>query len=405
MSKYLISQRFKWAWFQPHLFRKEEVSMKRFTFLLAFLWLLVLPIWVQGAAKPAMEHNAMIIGWDGAHRNHVKALLKEGRLPNLQKLVSEGALVDIDVTSGATDTKAGWTQILTGYKPEITGVYSNARFRDVPEGYSIFERLKTQYGKDNIAAVSVIGKKGHCGEIDPPFKKPLDQVQDQEKEDRNRRKKPMQPGATEKRYQTVEENGVKYVVFNGSPYYTMHKSCDEWHFGLMKDAAVGDKTLGMLDKYGKKPFFFFVHFAEVDHSGHQHGEKSKEYDDAIISNDAQLGRLVAKLKELGVYDNTWIYVTADHGFDVGERSHKRAPYVFLGTNDKQVMRNGTRADIAPTVLDRVGIDLGKISPSLDGGSLAQPATKSTGISALPFLGSFAARLLDAPGSGDATRRR
>jgi arylsulfatase A-like enzyme len=171
------------------------------------------------------------------------------------------------------------------------------------------------------------------------------------------------------------------VVFEGSPYYTMHKSCDEWHFGLTQDEAVGDKALAMLDRYRKKPFFFFVHFAEVDHSGHKHGEPSKEYNDAIISGDRQLGRIVEKLKQLGLADKTLIYVTADHGFDVGGKGHRNAPYVFLGTNDKQVARNGARADITPTILDRLGVDLSKLTPPLDGESLAKPATKPVGSAA------------------------
>ena len=78
---------------------------------------------------------------------------------------------------------------------------------------------------------------------------------------------------------------------------------------------------------------------------------------------------------MGVYDKTLIYVTADHGFDVGGKGHGYAPFVFLGTNDKKVMRDGTRADITPTVLDRLGVDTSKITPPLDGESLAKPATK------------------------------
>ena len=134
----------------------------------------------------------------------------------------------------------------------------------------------------------------------------------------------------------------------------------------------------MLDKYGQKPFFFFVHFAEVDHSGHKHGEPSREYDDAIISGDKQLGRIVQKLQKLGLLEKTLIYVTADHGFDVGAKGHRRAPYVFLGTNDKQVMRNGSRADITPTVLAQLGVDLSKIQPPLDGEPLTKAATKPIG---------------------------
>jgi arylsulfatase A-like enzyme len=355
-----------------------------------FLWLAVLGlVWTipavaedKAADRP---QNIILVGWDAAHRDHVKTLLKEDKMPTLKKLVEEGTIVDIDVTSGATDTKAGWTQILTGYKPEITGVYNNAKYRDVPAGYSVFERTKAQFGADKFAAVAVIGKKGHCGEINEPFKRPFDPVKDGKDEkaaDQGGKKKGKkkdggsQPGFKEKKLgRVVEENGQKFVVFEGSPYYTMHKACDEWHFGLMEDVKVGDKALEMLDKYKEKPFFFFVHFGEVDHSGHKHGEPSKEYNDAIISGDTQVGRIVEKLKALNLYDKTKIYVVADHGFDVGGKGHKYAPYVFLATNDKKVMRDGTRADITPTILDRFGLDLSKIEPRLDGESLLSAATK------------------------------
>jgi arylsulfatase A-like enzyme len=364
--------------------------MKRIVLTAAALMLILgaLPRAVP-AAEPEMPHNAILVGWDGAHRDHVKKLLGEGKLPNLQKLVAEGAMVDVEVTSGATDTKAGWTQILTGYSPLVTGVYNNGRYRDVPQGYSIFERLRAQYGADKIATVAVIGKKQHCGEINAPFKKPYVEPADKP-EDKpaaepvrkgaRKRAEARQPGAGKARQpgelgRVVEEGGVKYQVFEGSPYYTMHNNVDQWHFGLMEDAKVGDKALEMLDQYGKKPFFFFVHFGEVDHSGHRHGEPSREYDDAIVSGDVQLGRLVEQLKKLGVYEKTLIYVTADHGFDLGAKAHHNAPYVFLATNDKQVTRAGMRVDVAPTVLDRLGIDLAKIQPALDGESLARPAAK------------------------------
>ncbi len=353
--------------------------MRRLFAVLAVVALLVSPLWA-GDTPPAMPNNVILMGWDGAHRDHVKSLLKAGKLPNLQKLVSEGTLVDIDVTSGATDTKAGWTQILTGYRPEITGVYNNSRYRDVPAGYSIFERLRAAFGADRIATVAVIGKKAHCGEVNPPFKKPYEPEAAEPAKPAKPKAKGAKAGAKKAAAlgHVVEEGGKKYLVFEGSPYYTMHKNVDQWHFGLLQDQAVGDKTLELLDRYAQKPFFFFVHFAEVDHAGHQHGENSKEYDEAIISGDRQLGRIMEKLRQLGVYEKTLIYVTADHGFDLGAKSHRAAPYVFLGTNDKKVIRGGARADITPTILARLGVDLKTIQPPLDGEPLLAPATKPIG---------------------------
>lgn len=374
---------------------------------------------VEGAQPP---RNVILIGWDGAQRAHVQECLQRGELPALKALAEEGALVDIDVITGATDTKAGWTQILTGYHPEVTGVYSNSRYRDVPEGLSIFERLKKHFGPDFVC-VAVIGKRGNVGEILPPVKREVSdeeaglilkrQQQAREREKARKAAKAQQaaleqekseqpPVTTEKparqalrqklrqtiesaerqvmlrqavRGQIIEEGGKKYLVFGGSPYYTMHKACDVWEYGLVADDKVGSRTLELLEKYKDRPFFFFVHFASVDANGHRYGENSKEYNDALISNDLWTGKIIAKLKELGLYDKTLIYVTADHGFNEGERGHSYAPFIFLASNDPMVKRSGMRQDIAPTILDRFGVDTSKLEPPLDGEPLTKPATK------------------------------
>lgn len=391
--------------------------MRRLACWLAAMTLLfALPCAGAEQARQGPPRNIILIGWDGAQCAHVQECLQRGELPTLKQLGEEGALVDIDVITGATDTKAGWTQILTGYNPEVTGVYSNARFRDVPKGLSVFERLKAQFGPDFVCAAA-IGKREHCGEIREPFKRKLtdeeaarlqEQLQQQQERQRQQRQaapsggpkpqatqapadrpkqahagtgrraagQPAQPGAGKQVVgRIVEENGEKYLVFEGSPYYTMHQACDVWEYGLMEDEKVGTLALELLEKYKDKPFFFFIHFASVDHNGHRFGENSAEYNNALISNDEWTGKIIAKLKELGLYDQTLVYVTADHGFDEGKTGHSYAPYVFLGTNDPLVQRNGMRQDIAPTILARFGVDLGKLTPPLDGEPLTQAATK------------------------------
>ncbi|HUT11181.1 MAG TPA: alkaline phosphatase family protein [Thermoguttaceae bacterium] len=343
------------------------------TCLLAVL-LLAIPAFAADPAREGPAKNVILFGWDGAQRAHVHECLERGELPTLKTLGEEGGLVAVDVVTGATDTKAGWSQILTGYHPEVTGVYSNGRYHDIAEGYSVFERLKKQFGADDFVCVAVIGKSGHCGEIKPPSKKPLEEPAPKKAE--GQPNAPKRPAAANRQAGTiVEEDGVKYLVFGGSPYYTMHKSCDVWDYGLTLDEKVGTRAIELLEKYKDKPFFFFVHFAEVDHSGHGHGENSKEYNDAIISNDTWTGKIIAKLKELGLYDETLVYVTADHGFDEGGGGHGYAPFVFVGTNDPKVKRDGMRQDITPTILSRFGVDLKQFEPALDGEPLSEPATK------------------------------
>jgi hypothetical protein len=361
---------------------------------------LVIFAWLSGCLFATAENarNIVLIGWDGAQREHIMECLGRGELPALQALSRDGSLRNIDIR-GTTDTKAGWSQILSGYDPDVTGVYSNAKFQPVPKGLSVFERLKLHFGATNIATVAVIGKKQHCGEIRPPSKTPIlesettpsKKAMKQGKKNRvdaaagpiKRTRKngkavmasvPGQGGANIGT-KLVEESGTTYRIFPGSPYYNMKDGCDEWQYGLMKDEAVGTKAIELLSQYQSKPFFFFVHFAEVDHQGHRFGENSKEYNDALISNDLWTGKIIAKLKELGLYDNTMVYVTADHGFNEGAKNHKSAPHVTLGTNDKGVCRNGDRADITPTILERFGLDLKTFSPALAGHSLLKPETR------------------------------
>jgi arylsulfatase A-like enzyme len=341
---------------------------------IALLLVLVAPLWAAETAAPKPEKNVVLIGWDGAQREHVKECLERGELPNLKKLGEEGKMVDMDVV-GKTDTKAGWSEILTGYGPQITGVYSNGRYQDIPKGLSVFERLEEHFGADKFVTVAVIGKKGHCGEINPPKKVRLDE----EGKDENPpakgkgKRRARQPGAGKApQGKIVEEDGVKYRVFGGSPYYTMHFACDAWDFGLMLDEKVATRAIELLEKHKDKPFFFFVHFAEVDHKGHKFGENSTQYNDALISNDTWTGKIIEKLKGLGLYDKTLVYVTADHGFNEGAKGHSKAPHVFLATNDKGVVRGGTRPDVAATILDRFGFDLAKLDPPLTGAPLTKP---------------------------------
>lgn len=338
--------------------------MRRIVFGLLGIVLMLCLLATAQTRRPPLPRNVILIGWDGAGREQVSACLQRGELHNLARLVSEGKLVAIDILR-TTDTKAGWTQILTGYEPEKTGVFSNRRYQPIPKGYTIFERLEQFFGTDNIATVAVIGKKGNV-DADPPSRVLAATIEQRARAGRAQALQRLRQG------QIVVESGVRYLVEPGKPFFNARQSMDVFINGLLRDDSVGNKALEMLDRYKDKRFFFFVHFAEVDHQGHQYGENSKEYQDALISADRWLGKIVQKLKELKVYDRTLIYVTSDHGFDKGMKTHADAPYVFLATNDKGVIRRGTRADIAPTILERFGIDLLRITPTLDG----RPLTKS-----------------------------
>jgi hypothetical protein len=192
---------------------------------------------VEGQAQ--RPKNVLLIGWDGAQRNHMKECLRRGELPNLKKLASEGNLVAIDILR-VTDTKAGWAQILTGYEPEVTGVFSNKNYQPIPKGYSIFERLEEHFGPDKFVTVAVIGKKAHV-DADPPRRVCV-------KDDKAKKKKGPQG-------KIVIEDGVKYRLVPGKPHYHAKESTDVFINGLKEDRKVGSKALELLEEYKDKPFF------------------------------------------------------------------------------------------------------------------------------------------------------
>jgi hypothetical protein len=328
---------------------------------------------------PAQAHtvgeevkNVVVIGWDGAERSRTKELLEKGELPNLAALIKKGKLLDIDVVTGATDTKAGWTQLLTGYVPEKTGVYNNGRYEPIPEGYTVFERLEKFFGPDNIDTVAVIGKKANV-DNDAPYRGTFEEwtklVSKRLKEVKKKPGAQLTPelAVYQEGGRIVEKEGQRIVEIPGKPWYRASKHFDVWVNGLGENEKVAERAFAELEKRKDHRFFFFVHFTQPDNRGHQFGVNSQEYTDGLKLDDKYSGAIINKLKALGLFEKTLVYIISDHGFDKEKKGHLDAPFVFAGTNDPTVARiQGTREDVAPTILKKFGLDLSKIEPKLDG---------------------------------------
>ncbi|WAM32453.1 alkaline phosphatase family protein [Caldicellulosiruptor naganoensis] len=159
----------------------------------------------------------------------------------------------------------------------------------------------------------------------------------------------------------------------GEPFYNAKSSIDVFYGDKARPASeVGKLALDSIDKYGKGRFFAFFHFGDPDTAGHKYGENSQEYSNAIIEVDKWLGRIVEKLKALGIYNETRIYVTSDHGFDEGKTTHSMASDVFFATNDAEIKRRGDQRDIVPTILVRMEVDVSRFNPPLPGRLLTEP---------------------------------
>lgn len=266
------------------------------------------------------EVNVILISWDGCEPVIIKEMLKAGELPNLKKLTEDGSWQDMKLSADhQTQTKPGHVEMLTGLAADKTGTFSNSKFKPLPKGYTIMERLESKFGDESVETIFLAGKDDNLG------------------------------------------------AKKGEPYEITKGEIDTFENGLGGADKVGQKLLEHLKKAEGKRFFLFAHFADPDLQAHKYGD-GKQYREAIKLCDEWLGKIRAQLKEMKVDDKTLIYLTTDHGRDkVGNyRTHIKAPDIWLATNDKDVKRGGRLCDVPATILKHYGFDTSKLDPPLAG---------------------------------------
>ena len=275
--------------------------------------------------------NVILIGWDGVQRNHLFEMINRGLLGNLTSFANN-RIFNITVMDHGTDTKAGWTQILTGYKWWRTGVFNNVYwFHSIPPNYAIPERVESYFGGNQVTTGFIVGKLDHM------------EIQD---------------GTGD----TVNGRYTREAIYRNLP-----STIDVCTNGAKGANVVGTSMLQFLENNTNNHFFAFFHFSDPDTAGHfQGGENSAQYEQAIVRCDNWLGQILNKLNALNIAQKTLVYVTADHGFDEGGTNHLNAPYISFATNDINVNRNGDQVDVAPTIYYGLGMWGQNFNPALDG---------------------------------------
>src|SRR5437763_15501183 len=91
--------------------------------------------------------------------------------------------------------------------------------------------------------------------------------------------------------------------------------------------VVTDVALDWLGKNTQAKFFLWMHLYDPHYpyrppAPYSEQYKDRLYDGEIAFADAQYGRLIAFLKAKGLYDNTLIVLTGDHGESLGEHGEK-----------------------------------------------------------------------------------
>lgn len=351
------------------------------------------------------------LGWGSLGYNGSKVI----KTPHLDAMSVEGVRFD-RFYSAAPVCSPTRASCLTGRHPYRTGVFFANTGILRPEEITIAEVLKSHgyvtghFGKWHLGTFTATEKDANRGGnkhpelLNPPGLHGFDVYFSTESKvpTWDPMKRPgefKKPESLKFGWNHIEDHAD--AKFYGTHYWTPK--------GKATDNLEGDDSRVIMDRAipfiesaakAEKPFLAVIWF-HAPHlpcvAGPKYAEmykdqnfKMQQYAGCITAIDDQMGRLRAKLKELGINDNTMLFFTSDNGPEIGTpgeagpyRARKRSLYeggvrvpglMTWPNKVKQPMVTDVplvTSDYLPTVIDVLGID--------------PPANTLDGISILPLL--------------------
>jgi choline-sulfatase len=235
------------------------------------------------AAKAPSKADVLLITIDTLRADHIGAYgFKRAETPTIDALARSGMLFE-RAYSQVPLTLASHTSLLTGTYPFHNRVQDFTGEPLSPNIRSVAQALQAQ-GYDTAAIVSSYVLDRSWG-LNRGF-------------------------------------GLYYDVFKGSSFLENDPGLVE-----RKAGASVDEALKWLRRPRSKPFFLWLHLYDP-HSGYEPPGifrtrfADSPYDGEIAYADHELGRMIAYLKQRGVYDHTLIIFASDHGESLGEHGEK-----------------------------------------------------------------------------------
>ncbi len=240
---------------------------------------------------------------------------------NLRAMKDSGAHADGVNSVFPTVTYPNHTSLITGVTPAKHGVYYNTPFE--PNGatgiwYFYYDSIKVPTLFD---AVHKAGKKSANViwpvSVGAPIDYNIPDVWPIGKKDRRELMATVTNPVS--LWQEVQEHATGKL---GAKDFTME---DE---EMILDENVARMSAYLITVY--KPAFTTLHLACTDHYEHEQGRNGLLVRKAVAGADRALGTIIEALKRAGIYENTAIIVTGDHGFVNIAQSF--SPNVLLAQN-------------------------------------------------------------------------
>ena len=129
------------------------------------LGVLLIALYVWAAPQYAFSQSAtkaIVLAWDGTVSTFAREMLRQGKLPNLAKLIDGGAFAD-DVKPGfPSKTAPGFASLITGAPPRVTGISGNRVPRAPRADFTILESL-AGFSAAPLRAESIWATARHAG--------------------------------------------------------------------------------------------------------------------------------------------------------------------------------------------------------------------------------------------------
>jgi arylsulfatase A-like enzyme/tetratricopeptide (TPR) repeat protein len=305
----------------------------------AFLVLLLLgPGFLVSCSKsgPAIR-NVLLISIDTLRADHVSAYgFPRPTTPNIDAVAREGVLFK-NVHTPVPMTLPAHVSMLTGTLPPTHGLRDNLANRLPDASLTLAEMLKAS-GFTTGAIVSTFVLDRRFG--------------------------------TSQGFDTYDDR-----------FQAVHKIGD---LSERKGDETARHAREWLDEHKQQPFFLFVHFYDP-HDPYEPPEpfaskwSAHPYEGEVAFADYCVGQVLEKLRQLGLYDETLIVITGDHGEMLGEHGELnhgffiyegalRVPLVIRvprAAAARQVDAPVSLIDIAPTIVSQVGAAVPKEVQGVD----------------------------------------
>ncbi|AFA47256.1 alkaline phosphatase family protein [Acetobacterium woodii] len=238
----------------------------------------------------------IVISYDAFSKDNWEMASK---LPNLSKLIKNGAYSTSLKSVYPTLTYVAHTTMVTGVYPDQHGVYHNNPFQPfVTEAKqrwfwykkdikvpTIYDCLKKHHMKSAALLWPVTGRS--------VINYNLPEIRAIKK-----------------------ENQILKILRNGSPLYciSMEKKFGRFRKGIKQPYLDDFTTMCAVDTIIKnKPNLLLMHLIDLDDAKHQHGTDSLAVEKAIIRMDKRLGDIIQAVEKARIKEETTIFVLGDHG--------------------------------------------------------------------------------------------